>query len=657
MPTVSPAAVFDSHATDNGGFDANNAVLWVGSNSAITNAQAAILFENVQLDKGRTLDSALLTLTRKTTLGSTQTLIMDIGAHKAANSSAPSGNADQLGRTMTTARVSVTFPNNTAVGSSTYDIKNVLQEIVNQSGWVKGNNVLIILRSTGGTGGGAGTNGGRRLDFGSLQSDAPATLGVAYQLPSVTAQMTLSENALDTLQMTASPEAAEPPPPVVAAMSLGEVVGDSMFMYAGRGDLTRHTLQRVERVPAYSHAFITASGEMLYFAARFPRALGEVRSETLGSEDDAWYPASGLTTRVPSALTFRAYLPDVDDPEAAGDRFKRLLADVRQLVMPNGFVWGLHYAQYGPNSSDTVIDVIAQTTGAEPRHPLLSGTIAAAFPTEASTPELPVYAIDPAGGITAPVAADGWDTGAVAFAVRLGERTRQSLWALGTAIDAQGDAPDGSLSLSWSRDTLHTHLRGEAFRLREQFLGPFGSLLVLVLRWTRYSATLTTRSDFGNRTWELPIGEAKPLSEGVVSAGVRSDGVGSGSFIAFGRPFLSVRPGAVPEMEGVAERLYRALTKPGLSWEVMPPDVSIALSRADDKALELAPGESVTFDLAVARSGGYTGPLEFAVTADTLTATYTVPEADLYRVTLTAPVGTPETAYTLRRHRQGAGRG
>ena len=262
-----------------------------------------------------------------------------------------------------------------------------------------------------------------------------------------------------------------------------------------------------------------------------------------------------------------------------------------------------------------------------------------------------VYAVDPAGGFEAPVLAQRWDSGKATFAVRLTGRGLQSLVSLGLPIDELGEAAPGSLALSWDRNALVSHLRGERYRLREGFLGPFGAPLVFVLRWTPSRATLTTRSALGLRTWPLPIGAPAPLSAKIVTAGKRLDEVGSGAFMAFGKSFLSPGPGSVRDAETEAEQLYRHLTKPGLSWEVRPPDYALTLSRADDKALELAPGDQLTFRLAVARAGGYAGNVDFSVTVDdSLFSASWAPVAgqpDVYDVTLSASPAAPEGAVTF----------
>lgn len=656
MPTVTPSAAFDSYATDTGSFDTSSSSLYLGTNSAFTNAQFAVLFENVQIDRGATVDSAPFTVNRQDTFSNSGWVLnFDVGLADVANAPQPSSSADQRGRIMTPVKVTGSFDINTPAGPKTFDLKGPLQRLVNFANWQPGNSVLILIRATGGGGGGgSGAASGRRAAFTSLQSSNPPSLSVAWSLPTITAQMLSGRTRTRKTVMIVSNEPPEPAPPIAADIVSGRTRTRKTVMVGGRGDLNKHTPMRVERLGTTSHAFISESGELLPFAARFDKTIGGVQAEMLGSVDEVWYPAAKRLTRTPEALTISAFLEDGAD----SGRFVRLLPSARQLVMPDGTVWGLDSAQETATPIAQRVDLVARPTAAYPKHSLLGGTIAAAFETESSTPELPVYAIDPAGGITAPVLATQWDTGKVAFAVRIGERTRQSLWALGTPIDGAGDAPEGSLSVSWQKNALVTHLRGETFRLREQFLGPFGAVLACVLRWTRYSSTLTTCSALGLRTWQLPIGVPTPLSAPQQSAGVRADGVGSGSFIAFGKPFLSIYAGHERAAEGDARKLYAALTDPGRSWVVRPPDVSLEMSRTDAKALELAPGESVTFDLAVRRVGGYSGPLEFSATADTLLPSYTVTQdgdIDTYTVTLTAPVGTPETAYTFRAEVKAAG--
>ena len=653
MPTISPDLIYDANASENGIYSSTNTQLQCGSNSAIVNAQFALLFNNVQLKQGQKVAEALLTITGVSNLNSS-TLIVAIGAQKTVNASQPSSGSDIIGRTMTTARVAYTFTGATAK-AFTFDIATVIQEIVNQAGWQPGNDILFQIRPTGGSGGGNG-NGGRRLDFYSSESANPPTLSITTTLPPVTATMTPKQSWRPKLAMSVSAEAPEPPEPVVLQAQLEQSWRVDLLMNAARGDPSKNTLFKFERLPAASHAFVTGEGELLPFVASFDETLGGVRTEMLGSGDEAWYPASGLLTRTPEALTFRATL--IEASRRDSDRFVRLLEDAERLVLPSGKVWDLYGADHAARPQHNVLELVALPTGAYPRHPLLSGNIQAAFETFDSTPELPVYAIDPAGGISSPVLSESWDTGFIAFGVRIGERTRQSLVSLGTPIAADGSVPEGSLAVSWDRNALLISLRGEQYRINEVFLGTFGAVLVCVLRWTRHSATLTTVSNLGLRTWTIEIGAPRPLSENVLSAGQRSDGVGSGAYLAFGSPFLSVKPGTIEEAEDAARELYAELVKPNRSWEVRPPNISLEVTRVDEGNLELAPGESRTFELAVRRVGGYSGNLDFEVSADRLTTSYSVTrleDVDTYKVTLTAPLGTPEAPYTLRATVKAAG--
>lgn len=657
MPTVTPTAVWDGWADDNGSYNDTASTVSVGSNSAIVNSQTGILFENVQIERGATVSSALLSMTRGgVSFGSTQSLIFDVGANKVANAAQPLDSADLRGRVITTAKVSVTIPNNAAAGAlDIFDAAPAIQEIVNQSSWQPGNDILLLLRPTGGAGGQNG-NGGRRMTWNSLQNSSSPTLSVTYSLPTVTGQMTLAEIATDRLSGTVNAEVPEPPAGVIAQGSLTDTVLEGFSARVARGDLSKnYPLTFLADLPD-THHFVTEAGEVYGFSARVPTLLGGIRTEMLGSQDDALYPASGLLTRIAAGLEFTAALLDRDRPRLDRDRLKNALKDTRALYLPDGRVFDLWHAQAGELLNDFSLSVAAAQKSTEPRHVLTSGTIGAAFETFGSTSEVPVYAVDPAGGLRADILPASVPQGAMCFGVRSAERGVEGYASVGRPVEADGTSDPSSITVSYRQKHLRLSLFGVEARVREEFLAVYGSVLVCYLFWRKGYGHLVTVSGLGVRHVDLPVGTVQALSERIITAGVRSDGVGFGGFIAPGAPSLDAPffTLAVPdanEAEAAARALYAELTAPGVSYEVMPPDVSLILSRADSKALELAPGESLTFALAVQRVGEYTGALEFAVQTDTLTSSYTVTQTgdtDTYTVTLTAPVGTPEAAYTLR---------
>lgn len=659
MPSVTPTATFDSYATDTGGFDASGSLLNLGSNSAFTNAQIAALFEDVQVPKGATVSSAPFSINLSIVVSGTARNDFDIGAHKTAQSTAPSGSTDQRGRTITTARLSRSFDVNSAAGPYTYDLAPVVQEIVNLAEWQPGNDILIIVRSTGGSGGGgSGATAARRVAWSSLESANPPSMSVTYSLPTVTGQMALAETATDRLSGTVNAEAPEPSPPVVAQGSFAETVLEGFSAKAVRGDLSKnYPFTFLADLPD-THHFVTETGEVYGFTARVSTLLGAIRSGMSGALDTAWYPTSGLLTREPAPLEFEAALFGRDNPRLERDRIAAALKDVRALHLPDGRVFDLDYAQIPENGliRDDALSVSCAVRSAEPRHVLLSGTIGAAFETFGSTPQVPIYAVDPAGGVRANILPKSVPQGSLCFGVRSAERGVEGYASVGTPVYADGTSHPSSITVSYRRKHLRLSLYGVETRVREEFLASYGAALVCYLFWREGYAHLVTVSSLGVYHHDLPVGTPAILSERVITAGVRADGVGFGGFIAPGAysldaPFFSLAVPNESEAVRVAQKLYAEMTRKGVSYEVMPPAYAVTLSRADTKALELAPGESLTFDLAATRAG-YAGALDFAVSADTLSASYTVlgTSGDItsYRVTLNAPAETPEAAYTFR---------
>lgn len=655
MPTLTPAATWDGHATATGSLDATASGLWVGSNSTIQDAQAGILIENVQIPRGATVNSFVLTLQRISTNGSSAILIFDIGAHKVVSSTVPANPAELRGRTMTTTRLSVTYPQNLAPGVATHDIAAAIQEIVNQAGWVSGGNILILMRPTGGSVEQPGYSG-RRAIFSSLESTTPPSMSITYSLPTVTGQMTLAETATDRLSGTVNAEAPEPSPPVVAQGSFAETVLEGFSAKAVRGDLGKNFPFTFYTELPDTHHFVTEAGAVYGFTARVPTLLGAIRSGMSGATDDAWYPTSGLLTREPAPLEFEAALLDRLEPKLERDRLAAALKEARALYLPDGRVFDLWHAQVADILRDDALLVSCAPRSAEPRHVLLSGSIGAAFETYGSTEQVPIYAVDPAGGIRSPILSKTVSHGSLCFGVRSAERGVEGYASVGRPVEADGTSDPSSITASYREKHLRLSLYGIETRVREEFLAFYGATLVCYLFWRPCYAHLVTVSSLGVFHHDLPIGVATELSERVITAGVRADGVGFGGFIAPGSvsldaPFFSLAVPTEIEAESAARKLYAELTRTGVSYEAMPPAYAVTLSRADTKALELAPGESLTFDLAATRAG-YTGPLEFALTADTLGAAYavlsTVGDTTTYRVTLTAPAATPEAAYTFR---------
>lgn len=681
MPTFEIAVAVGSDdvtANQEGTFSATSAFLYVGTISGSTDSYFYVRLLGLAIPRGNKIDSAVLRVKSNGT--GTSALAIESRLDVDLTPVIPTTSGFRT-RIYTTARGAMVVPS-TVVQNDFYDIDfaPALQEMVNKAGWANtGQNIGVVVKLQD-----PANTLPRRL-FASLEASSTSIpkIIVTHSAPltTVTAEATLkmptpglsaqgeigsgTVSGQATLKMPTLGFSAEAvigtPPPVVAQATLG-MPTPGLRAYGGEADPKKNTPFAVELPNFDSHFLVTEAGELLGFATRFDRTVGGVRDGVSGQSDNAWFAESGLSSRTPGSLSFTAYFADHDEPKLSRDRMARLLPNVRSLILPDGRVFGVDRAQHRGRPQDYSLELSVITTGAEPEHPLLSGTISAAFETKDSTPEIPIYAIDSSGGITAPLEQKQAERGALFFAVRLAERGILPLGSVGRPVEADGSADPTGMVLSYQDRKLVASLRGVETRLREIEFGTFGALLVGLLGYTRHSAYLITRSGLGTFAHELPVGVVQDLSERILTAGVRADGVGLGAFMALGSyslgsglAYYSPRVPTRTEAETMVGKLYRQIK--GSTWEIIPPEVSLELTRADSKALELAPGESLTLSFTVRRMGDYTGAL--VVTADVgegLTkAVARVGVTDTYNVTVSAPAGTAEAPYTLRVDAKAAG--
>ncbi len=663
----------DVTANAEGVFSSSSAFLYVGTISGSTDSYFYIRFLGLAIPRGNKIDSAVLRVKSNGT--GTSALAIESRLDTDLTPVVPTTSGFRT-RTYTTARGAMTVPS-TVVQNDFYDINfaPALQEMVNKAGWANtGQNIGIVVKLQD-----PANTLPRRL-FASLEASSTSIpkIIVAHSAPltTVTAEATLkmptpglsAQGEIGsgevagqaTLKMPTPALTAEAvigtPPPVIAQATLG-MPTPGLRAHGGPADLTQHTLFPVEPLVTDNHFLLTKAVRLLGFASEFDDSLGSPRSEALGLADDAWFAASNLGSREPGPLAFTAIFADHPRPRLARDRFVSVLKDASELMLPDGRIFGLDKADYvsKPNASSVAVTVV--TTGAYPRHPLLSGTVSAAFPTVESTEEVPIYAVDAAGGIVAPLSQKRADRGQLLFALKANERGVLSLVSLGTPVAADGSSVLDSITVSYQGKTLVISLWGVETRIRESELATFGAVLVCLLRWTEHRAYLTVAAANRLETRTLPTGKPVDLSEQILTAGVRSDGVGSGAFMvlgshSLGTAFFSPRVQTAPQAEDAAGELYREVTGEGVTWEVPVPDAAVELLRADNKALELAPGETITTDLAVKRTN-YSGPLDFSTSSSAglnVTSAFlsTLGDTDTYRLTVTAPGTTPEGTQTLQ---------
>jgi hypothetical protein len=673
-PTVTQSLTVSSndyHSSAEGTFTSTFGQVTTGTTaSGNSDLQGAFRWAGLNIPKGAVISSATMDVYFNEAPSSplTMQLFLEAGINPAASTTA----SEMRARALTTAVVewSLTTQSGQQV---TPNLKTIVQEQVSKADMTA---FIVRTRNKNRT----NTSTAQHVRIVSSDNASAATIGpklsVTYSDPQ-TAQATLvmptpgliAEGEIGSGAVTGEATLVTPTPGLIAEGYIGTpppVIGQAtlvmptpgLIALGGEMDPKLNTLFTVERYRRESHHLATEAGELLAFNANFDATLGGIREGMLGTDDAAWFPESALRNRVPGALQFRADLNESLQPRLETDRLKRLLPDVRELHLPDGGIIDVSDGDYRARPTPATLEVLLRPKGAHPRHPLLSGTIQAAFETEDSTPEVPIYAIDAAGGITAPLTMKRISRGALCFGVRLAERGINALASIGTPINGDGTADPTSVVLSYQDTRFHTHLRGAQFSVREVELATFGAVLVCHLVFTEFSAYLVTVTGNGRRVYDLPIGAAVDLSERILTAGVRSDGVGNGGFMALGSsslgaPFLSLRVPTQAEAEEGAQALYDELATPEKTWVVKTPEMSLEVNRADTKALELAPGESLTFDLAVKRIGGYTGTLDVTTTAqEGITASAALLSAsgdtDTYRITLSAPASTAEGAYTFR---------
>lgn len=124
--------------------------VWVGNGSATTSQYTGLRFNNVTIPPGATIKSAQVQV--YSAQSQWITLAYNIYADKSTNSIAFSTSSLPSQRSLTTA-FSTVSDNVDWAGSTWYslpDVTPVIQEIVNQPGWVSGNSLSIIMQGTGG---------------------------------------------------------------------------------------------------------------------------------------------------------------------------------------------------------------------------------------------------------------------------------------------------------------------------------------------------------------------------------------------------------------------------------------------------------------------------------------------------------------------------
>lgn len=145
---------------DGTSFAAGQAVIRSGTSTA-NRSRAGILFENVTIPQGSTINSAIFRVSSQGGTGDfANTVVRAEDIDDAPNFTT---NADLTSRTLTSAASASATQTN--LSSTAYynfpSIAAVIQEVVNRAGWTSGNSLLIVA-----VGGTNGTNLGCQIDRG-----------------------------------------------------------------------------------------------------------------------------------------------------------------------------------------------------------------------------------------------------------------------------------------------------------------------------------------------------------------------------------------------------------------------------------------------------------------------------------------------------------
>lgn len=143
----------DVEENANGSMYTNSSDLELVADGSRGNQTVGLRFTNLAIPQGATINRAYVQFTvDETNTGTTNLLIRGHDTNNASAFTSASNNVS--GRTKTSASVTWNPSGWTTVGQSgssqrTPEIKSIVQEIVNRSGWTSGNNMVLILTGTG----------------------------------------------------------------------------------------------------------------------------------------------------------------------------------------------------------------------------------------------------------------------------------------------------------------------------------------------------------------------------------------------------------------------------------------------------------------------------------------------------------------------------
>lgn len=138
-------AVADAHAYADGTYDAVGGTVDFGDTSASPDSYGAIQFDNIQVDRYSTINSASFN-TSMINPHSTAASTYHVSLYASVPATLPATAAALRGNARTTAKNDRLLALDTPAGNVSWTIVNALQEMVNRPDWVKGSSIVVCIK-------------------------------------------------------------------------------------------------------------------------------------------------------------------------------------------------------------------------------------------------------------------------------------------------------------------------------------------------------------------------------------------------------------------------------------------------------------------------------------------------------------------------------
>lgn len=657
VPIVTMSYTVDNTSGVNSGWTSGNSSWRVGYQGSTNVQETYIQIGPVNIPKGGSLQAGQVNRLRKyVSSGQTNPTTLTVASENAKSPAFPASAADAKARAWgTTYANDVTYA--TSVADTPYDLKLIeaINAVLARSDWEYGDYINLKISSTGQ----AGPTVNRVYYIGRS--------GTASLRPSVTLNFTQPAAVVGTLDGALVPVKGGPllgelgtPQPITGTMS-GPLTPVKAYLTGGRPDPTHHTLQAVRRHSPDNHFIVTASGTVHGFYTDFDPTLGSARDEMGGESNVSWFPVSSDPSREAGSLQISAQFLLRRTPKVDAERLKRAVLEARELILPDGSILPLDGGSHRGQSRPDTLDITLYPRSAYYYHPLLGlGTVRGAFPTDGSTPELPIVLMDAGGSIRKSYAPGTVPEGRLGILLKMRSAGTWGLASAGAPMNVDGYSDGSGAFLGYRNRAFIAGAGGAYANIAESQIGAFGDEIGLLLSWDAKSAELYTLSDMGFRTFDIgEPGALGKLLDPYLTAGYRTGGIGADAYLAPGAPaldfpfFLPKRVADRQEAEVALSRMRQSFADPALSFNVSPPEMSLRVEKDDDKPLEIvAGGGAVTFRIRVSRVGGYEGEFITSLIAPegvTRSLTFVAKEGtdDLYDLTVSAPANYADGTYPI----------